>query len=71
MKARQGWADCPAMTAKQRKVDHMNSGATVEINACEKVSAEIERVARTAEQPPELDDIRRRLPQANGDQDTW
>lgn len=49
----------------------MSSVAMIPTEAREAVRTEIEVIARTAEQPPELDDVQRLMPQANGDQDTW
>ena len=44
---------------------------TVDLAAREAVEDELNAIAKTIEQPPDLDDLRRRMPQANGDQDTW
>jgi hypothetical protein len=49
----------------------MKNSATIDRVAREAVDREIAQVARTSDQPANLDELRRRLPQANGDQDTW
>jgi hypothetical protein len=49
----------------------MSSTLSVDVATREMVESELTQVARTIEHPPDLDELRRRIPQANGDQDTW
>jgi hypothetical protein len=49
----------------------MNSAMTVDVAAREAVENELDAISKTIEQPPDLEDLKRRVPQANGDQDTW
>ncbi|HUY51009.1 MAG TPA: hypothetical protein VMV92_35775 [Streptosporangiaceae bacterium] len=47
------------------------SSATLDPIAREAVEHELAEAETTTSNPASLNEIRRRLPQANGDQDTW
>jgi hypothetical protein len=47
------------------------SSATLDPIVVQAVENELTAVEATISSPPDLDQVQRMLPQANGDQDTW